>query len=866
MSIANIHAPFITEELTCRTIKIYQDPVSDYDGINKKYFNNNIPLETGNINYIDNNLSIGQHYKAVDVNGKECIKSDLIENSTEFNFNNKDLKNIDDIEAVKIIKVNGLSTELLKANGDTYNINNIGNMKYSPLTGYTGNHIIQNDNSGLIYEMSSLSENKSEFDFNNKDLNNINNISNNKIICNIIENNSDLDINANYLNITSPNIYTNGNIECNTIKKTGGLSNQYLMADGSISTQGQGGGGQSNIYLYNFSSSLTPPPNSGQIIFNNNVYNNVSNVYISHITSDTIDIDAFLNLISPNNILYIQDRDTSLKYVQFNVINSSIIPNNYINITVSYIASEGTFFLNNHNIFFSIFINTTSFNNRLDALEIKTRYQSSNTSLQTTFNNNLNGDTITANTYIKNGSTSNDFLKGDGTTTKLNNGSGISFSSVGDTLNIINNKPSTDININNSGTGESIINPISTNPNYYLKSFKYLNGIQIIPYNDSLEISNTQPASLINISSVGGQNSLISSNTNPNFNIKSIGSNNLNFTSNANELYINNPSPSTLINLSNSGTGSSLINNSSSNPNFILKSLVGGTGVSLNNNTDNITINNILPSTLINISSVGSQNSIISSSTNPNFNLKSIGSTNLNFTSNANELYINNPSPSTLININSASVSGESLISSNTNPTFNLKTLVAGTNISLSSTSSEITINSTGGSSSSTGYPFNPIQNATTTLGSGSKAYFYTILISRATIISGVQFYLSSGADPMRVGIYRGYLKSGVSGIITLVGQTTNTSVVAGLPYIRKTITAETGQNLNFGIGEYMTIAFHSSGTTSVYMQSATLSVGNSDLMYNSSSNYVASPGFPSTLNQTTILGTVVSKICFELY
>ena len=96
----------------------------------------------------------------------------------------------------------------------------------------------------------------------------------------------------------------------------------------------------------------------------------------------------------------------------------------------------------------------------------------------------------------------------------------------------------------------------------------------------------------------------------------------------------------------------------------------------------------------------------------------------------------------------------------------------------------------------------------------------------------------------MRCAIYRGYLKSGVSGSITLLGQTSDTSVTSGLPYMRKSITAVTGQNLSFSAGEYMTIGFHSSGTTSVYYQNNT-STGNTDLAYTSSSNYVS--GFPST-------------------
>ena len=56
------------------------------------------------------------------------------------------------------------------------------------------------------------------------------------------------------------------------------------------------------------------------------------------------------------------------------------------------------------------------------------------------------------------------------------------------------------------------------------------------------------------------------------------------------------------------------------------------------------------------------------------------------------------------------------------------------------------------------GYPFNPFQNATTTIGVGPKSYFYTVRINRPTTINGFALYVGSGSDPMRVGIYRNFI------------------------------------------------------------------------------------------------------------
>jgi hypothetical protein len=162
------------------------------------------------------------------------------------------------------------------------------------------------------------------------------------------------------------------------------------------------------------------------------------------------------------------------------------------------------------------------------------------------------------------------------------------------------------------------------------------------------------------------------------------------------------------------------------------------------------------------------------------------------------------------------------------------------------------------------GYSFMPIQNATSTIISGTKSYWYIVRLTKETTINGIQVYLASGSDLMRCAIYRGYVKTGVSGSITLVGQTTNTTVTTGLPYMSKAITPITGQSLTFAAGEYITIAFHSAGSTSSYYQSSS-SVVNTEIMYNTAANY-ASSGFPASLTQTSISSTLTTRLCFELY
>jgi hypothetical protein len=86
------------------------------------------------------------------------------------------------------------------------------------------------------------------------------------------------------------------------------------------------------------------------------------------------------------------------------------------------------------------------------------------------------------------------------------------------------------------------------------------------------------------------------------------------------------------------------------------------------------------------------------------------------------------------------------------------------------------------------------------------------------------------------------------------------------MPYTSNTITPVIGQNLNFTTGEYMVIAFGSSGSTNAYYTSpANGSAGLFDQAFISSTNYVAG-GFPSTIQTSTQFSSLLSKICLELY
>ena len=176
------------------------------------------------------------------------------------------------------------------------------------------------------------------------------------------------------------------------------------------------------------------------------------------------------------------------------------------------------------------------------------------------------------------------------------------------------------------------------------------------------------------------------------------------------------------------------------------------------------------------------------------------------------------------------------------------------------------------GSSISSGYPFNPIDRMTTTITTGSKSYMYVVIHPRQTVINGFHVYVASGADSIHVAVYRGALRSGNSGTITLCGESvagvaTSTAQPGGLPnflFCRRAITAVSGQNLNFAAGELMTIAFHSNGTTNSYLCSPVV-VANQDLAWAMNANY-GSSAFPSVIGQASIQAANLQRLCFELY
>jgi hypothetical protein len=251
------------------------------------------------------------------------------------------------------------------------------------------------------------------------------------------------------MHITTPNLYLNSNpivytpypnaIEAQSFIKSGGLSTQYLLADGSTLQQ-SAVSGNSNFYLYTNQTNTLAPPSIGHIRYNNTIQKNATIIYISHLTSDNIDIDVFFNNLSILNDVYIQDRSVSSNFIRYNITADPILlPNQYITIPVlqSYFGGTGeTTFGNNNPLLLSFFINNEEIDTRISNVETKTQNVSA-ISGTTTFTGTGG---IIVNKITKSGGLASEFLKANGTVDSTSYALNSALTTTQNSVTVLQNK------------------------------------------------------------------------------------------------------------------------------------------------------------------------------------------------------------------------------------------------------------------------------------------------------------------------------------------------------------------------------------------------------------------------------------------
>jgi hypothetical protein len=105
-------------------------------------------------------------------------------------------------------------------------------------------------------------------------------------------------------------------------------------------------------------SGTTPPATSGDIKYSNATQISSTNLYVSDLTSDGIDINVVLSFLTVGSVLLVQDANDHLNYQNWQISATPTLSGDTYTIPVTLASSAGTGttgFANNHDVFFSVY-------------------------------------------------------------------------------------------------------------------------------------------------------------------------------------------------------------------------------------------------------------------------------------------------------------------------------------------------------------------------------------------------------------------------------------------------------------------------------------------------------------------------------
>lgn len=213
--------------------------------------------------------------------------------------------------------------------------------------------------------------------------------------------------------------------------------------------------------------------------------------------------------------------------------------------------------------------------------------------------------------------------------------------SIEDVLNLV---PTPEvITASNLGLGESIFDD-KVGSDLQFKSLVAGTNIDLTSNLTNIVISNTAPLGEINTASnVGTGSGLFKSKVGADLQFKSLtAGSNISLVNNANDISINAPSPGEVNTASNVGTGVGLYKSKTVN-NFDFKSLLVGAGLSITNSSNEITLVNTSPGEVNTASNIGLGEGLYVSKTGVNLDFKSlIAGSGVNITSTSTDITITN--------------------------------------------------------------------------------------------------------------------------------------------------------------------------------------------------------------------------------
>lgn len=197
------------------------------------------------------------------------------------------------------------------------------------------------------------------------------------------------------------------------------------------------------------------------------------------------------------------------------------------------------------------------------------------------------------------------------------------------------------------------------------------------------------------IGSAGGSESLIVDGTGPDFTIKGLtAGTGITLTSGANDITITNSDPGSAVSLSSAG-GTTLVNDGTG-PTLAVKGLTAGTGVTLTPSGTDVTITNSSPASSVTLASAGIGASIIYDGVGPALETRGIlAGTGMLVSGAGTDVTITNNSPASSVTLSNAGA-GASLVNDGTGPALATQGLVGGTGITVAGGATDVTLSVSG--------------------------------------------------------------------------------------------------------------------------------------------------------------------------
>ena len=252
----------------------------------------------------------------------------------------------------------------------------------------------------------------------------------------------------------------------------------------------------------------------------------------------------------------------------------------------------------------------------------------------------------------------------------------------------------TNTTLSSTGGGASLVGD-GMGPTLSIKSITAGADITVVDNGTDIEISSTAGATTL--ASAGGTETLVNDGTGPALATKGLtAGTGISLVGTATDVTIANTDGASTVSLSSAGGTESLVNDGTG-PTLATKGISAGPGIGLVGAATSLTIENTSPASSVALSSTGGTESLVVDGSGPTLSVKGLtAGTNVTLTPSGTDVTINGPATTSL-----ASAGGtETLVQDGTGPALATKGLTAGTGIALVGAANDVTISNTDGASS----------------------------------------------------------------------------------------------------------------------------------------------------------------------